>query len=220
MTVAYENRRDAGRILAKSVAQALGPNLKPASWIVLALPRGGVPVGFEMAQALGIPLDVLVVRKLGLPGHEELAMGAIASGGGRFIHQQVMRDMGVSAEQLDEATQRERRELQRREQAYRGERNALDVRNRSVILVDDGLATGSTMIAAARALGKQPRQVVVTVPVAPPDTVEHLGREVDRMICPVTPDNFRAVGQFYRQFDQTSDDEVRDLLQRAWRDDT
>jgi len=184
--------------------------------VVLALPRGGVPVGFEVAKALNAPLDVFVVRKLGLPGQEELAMGAIASGGIRVLNRDLIRALGIPEEVVDRITQEEQRELERRERAYREGRPPLDVRGRTVILVDDGLATGSSMRVAALALRqKQPAQIVVAVPVAARDTCAEFESVVDKIVCAVTPEPFWGVGQWYADFSQTSDEEVRDLLRRA-----
>lgn len=184
--------------------------------VVLALPRGGVPVGFEVVKALNAPLDVFVVRKLGVPGHKELAMGAIASGGIRVLNEKVVRTLGIPDEVVDTVAAEEERELERREREYRDGRPPIDVRGRTVILVDDGLATGSSMRVAALALKqKNPAQIVVAVPVASPDTCAEFESEVDQVICAVTPEPFWAVGQWYLDFSQTSDEEVRDLLRRA-----
>jgi predicted phosphoribosyltransferase len=183
---------------------------------VLALPRGGVPVGFEVAKALHAPLDVFVVRKLGLPGQEELAMGAIASGGVRVLNRDLLRALHIPEEVVDQITQEEQRELERREREYRDERSPIDVRGKSVILVDDGLATGSSMRVAVLALKqKGPAQVVVAVPVAPADTCAELQSVADKVVCAVTPQPFLGVGQWYEDFSQTSDEEVRELLRRA-----
>jgi putative phosphoribosyl transferase len=184
--------------------------------VVLALPRGGVPVGFEVAKALNVPLDVFVVRKLGLPGQEELAMGAIASGGVRVVNRELTRALGIPEEVVDQITQEEHRELERREREYREGRLAIDVRGKTVILVDDGLATGSSMRVAAFALRqKQPAQIIVAVPVAARDSCEELESVADKVVCAVTPEPFWGVGQWYEDFSQTSDAEVRDLLRRA-----
>jgi len=183
---------------------------------VLALPRGGVPVGYEVARALGIRLDVFVVRKLGVPGHEELAMGAIASGGVRVLNEDVISMAGVSPDQIERVTQREEQELQRREQSYRGAGEPIDVAGKRVFLVDDGLATGSTMRAAVRALrAMHAGEVMVAVPVAAPETCEQLREEADDVVCLLTPAAFYAVGLWYEDFSQTSDEEVKALLQRA-----
>jgi predicted phosphoribosyltransferase len=188
--------------------------------LVLALPRGGVPVAYEVAEALHAPLDVFVVRKLGVPGHEELAMGAIASGGMRVLNQEVVYGAHISDETIEHVAERELHELERREQVYRGNRPQIDPHGKIVILVDDGLATGSTMRAAVRALRLQaPRQIVVAVPTASPQTCTELQREVDEVICAATPEPFYAVGIWYEDFTQTSDDDVRALLLAAeqWR---
>jgi len=184
--------------------------------VVLALPRGGVPVAFEVATALHAPLDVFIVRKLGLPGHEEFAMGAIASGGVMVMNPDVA-GFHVPQTAVDAVAARERAELDRREQLYRGDRAPLELRNRIVILVDDGLATGSTMLAAVRSVRLQnPGSVVVAVPVASPEAVQALRSEADDVVCLATPHPFRAVGLWYRDFGQTSDGEVRQLLESAW----
>ena len=212
MPPAFRDRRDAGRQLAARLsARAADPDL-----LVLALPRGGVPVGFEVARALGAPLDVFLVRKLGLPGQEELAMGAIASGGVRVLNDDVVGALGVPASVIDEVARKEEKELRRREQSYRGSRPVPDLRGRAVILVDDGLATGSTMRAAVRAVKQMgPAKVVVAVPVAAASTRDDLAEEVDEIVCATPPEPFLAVGRWYEDFSQTSDDEVRELLQRA-----
>ena len=205
----FRDRREAGRELARRLSAYAGR----ADAAVLALPRGGVPVAFEVAKALGLPLDVFLVRKLGLPGHEELAMGAIASGGARVLDSEVVRAYGVSEEELRRVTAAERRELARREIAYRGDRPPLDLKGRTVILVDDGLATGSSMRAALAALEPlSPARVVVAVPVAPRSTVSALGDAADEIVCLRMPEPFLAVGMFYEDFGQTSDEEVRDFL--------
>jgi putative phosphoribosyl transferase len=184
--------------------------------LVLALPRGGVPVAFEVAQALGAPLDVFLVRKLGLPGHEEFAIGAIASGGVRVLNEDTLREYGVSREQVEAVVQAEEQELERRERSYRGDRPFPDVAGRTVILIDDGLATGSTMRAAIAALRQErPTRIIVAVPTAPRETCEELRAIVDEMACLVTPEPFYAVGLWYEDFSQTTDEEVRELLERA-----
>jgi putative phosphoribosyl transferase len=210
----FRNRSDAGRVLAaKLAAYAKRPDV-----IVLALPRGGVPVAFEVAQALETPLDVFLVRKLGVPGHEEYALGAIATGGVRVINQDVVRGLRIPPATIDAIAVREQQELERRERLYRGDRPGPDVRGRTVILVDDGLATGATMYAAVKALRQQGAgRVVVAVPIAPPETCEELRKAVDDIICAVTPEPFHAVGLWYEDFSQTTDDEVRDLLARSTR---
>ena len=208
----FKDRHQAGQILAsRLMAYANRPDV-----VVLALPRGGVPVGYEVAKALNVPLDVFVVRKLGVPGHEELAMGAIASGGVRVLNDEVVAALGIPPYMIDLITQREQRELERRDRDYRDGRPPLDVRGRTVILVDDGLATGSSMRVAAEALRqKQPAHIVVAVPVAAASTCREFESEVDEVICAATPEPFQAVGLWYQDFSQTSDEEVRELLRRA-----
>lgn len=209
----FRHRSHAGRQLAL----ALGEFAHRPDTLVLALPRGGVPVGFAIAQALDLELDVLLVRKLGLPGHEELAMGAIGSGGVRVLQPEVLHSFGVSPESLEAVCEREQAELARRERAFRGARPPPLLRRRQLILVDDGLATGSTMRAAIAVVRKAaPARIVVAVPVGAPDTCASLKREVDRLVCPVRPPAFGAVGRWYRHFDQTDDQEVQDLLALAW----
>lgn len=206
----FHDRTDAGRQLAERLTRYAGRD----DVLVLALPRGGVPVGYEVAEALGAPLDVFVVRKLGVPGHEELAMGAVASGGVRVLNEPVVDRLGISAEALDRATARELRELERRERAYRGTRPPLDVRGKVVILVDDGLATGSTMRAAVAALRRlNPARVVVAVPVGARETCSDF-EEADETICAHEPEPFYGVGMWYGDFSQTTDEEVQDLLGR------
>ena len=184
--------------------------------IALALPRGGVPVGYEVAKWLNAPLDVFIVRKLGVPGHEELAMGAIASGGVRLLNQNVIDMFGIPRDLIEMITAREQRELERQEREYREGRPPLDVQGRTVILVDDGLATGASMHVAVAALKhKKPAHIVVAVPVASQETCSEFDGEVDQVVCAVTPEPFWSVGQWYEDFSQVSDDEVRDLLRRA-----
>jgi predicted phosphoribosyltransferase len=209
----FRDRFEAGRRLATALEHYAGrPNL-----LVLALPRGGVPVGYEVASALPAPLDVMLVRKLGVPGHEELAMGAIASGGVRVISNDVVAALGIPDRAIATIAAHEEHELERRNQLYRGDRQPPDVRGKTVILVDDGLATGSTMRAAVAALKAQgPERLVVAVPVAAPETCEALSREVDEVVCARAPERFFAVGNWYVDFSQTSDAEVRGLLRRAW----
>lgn len=212
MLEAFEDRYEAGRLLAGRLEKYAG---QPGV-IVLGLPRGGVPVAFELARHLRVPLDVFIVRKLGVPGFEELAIGAIASGGVRVLNEEVARILPNSAAVIEEATARERIELDRREQLYRGDRPSLELRDKTVILVDDGLATGATMRAAVNALRqREVGRIVVAVPVGAPETCQELEGEVDEAICVISPDYFQAVGQFYNDFSQTSDDEVRELLKRA-----
>jgi predicted phosphoribosyltransferase len=208
----FRDRTEAGRQLAARLKQyADRPDV-----LVLALPRGGVPVGHEVARALHAPMDVFIVRKLGVPGHEELAMGAVATGGVRVLNDQVVQGLGIPDYVIDAVAHWEQQELARRERLYRGQRPPPDVRGKTVILVDDGLATGSTMLAAVRALRQLgPAQIVVAVPVASRDTCELLKSEVDEVVCAVTPEPFYAVGLWYRNFSQTTDEEVRELLEQS-----
>ncbi len=208
----FRDRRDAGRALAR----LLGPYGDRGDVVVLALPRGGVPVGYEVATALGAPLDVFLVRKLGVPGHEELAMGAIASGGTVVINDDVIRGFRIGPKVVQRVAEQEGQELLRREQAYREGRPPPDVTGKVVILVDDGLATGSSMLAAVHAVRQQhPRQIVVAVPAAPESTCRELGSVVDDVVCATTPSPFLAVGESYWDFTQTTDEEVRQLLREA-----
>jgi erythromycin esterase-like protein/orotate phosphoribosyltransferase len=210
--VLFRDRHEAGRALAGLLEHYRGRD----DVIVLGLPRGGVPVAYEVATALGAPLDVFLVRKLGVPGHEELAMGAIASGGVVVLNDDVVRDMGITPEVLRGVAEREAQELQRRERAYRGDRPMPQIAGKVVVLVDDGLATGSSMRAAIQALRTLgPARIVVAVPAAPESTCRELAAEVDEVICATTPSPFFAVGASYYNFTQTTDDEVRDLLQAA-----
>jgi putative phosphoribosyl transferase len=209
---AFIDRRNAGRVLATRLAKYAGRN----DVVVLALPRGGVPVAYEVASALAVPMDVFLVRKLGTPGHRELAMGAIASGGLRVLNEDVVRWYGISESAIERIAREEQEELERRERAYRGDRPAPDLTNRIVILIDDGLATGSTMRAAAQAVrARRPAHVVIAVPVGAPQTCAELAAVADEVICARMPEPFSAVGQWYLNFDQTSDDEVRELLQTS-----
>jgi predicted phosphoribosyltransferase len=205
----FANRAEAGRQLAEKLIAYRGQ----ASAIVLGLPRGGVPVAYEVAQRLGLPLDVFVVRKLGVPGYEELAMGAIASGNVLVLNDDVMRALPNAEAMLEAVRAREKVELQRRETRYRQDRPAPDLNGRVVILVDDGLATGATMRAAAAALRKQGvGKIVVAVPVGAPETCQEIEAVADETICAIMPPYFHGVGQFYEDFSQTSDEEVRELL--------
>jgi predicted phosphoribosyltransferase len=207
----FHDRHDAGRQLAARLMHYTGrPDV-----LVLALPRGGVPVGYEVARALGAPLDVFLVRKLGVPGREELAMGAIASGGVRVLNEEVIRLLRIPDEVIDRVAEEELRELERREQAYRDGRPAPSVCDRTVILVDDGLATGSSMRAAVQALRQQgPARIVVAAPVGAPETCAAMGEAADEAVCAQEPEHFAAVGLWYEDFTQTTDEEVRDLLAR------
>lgn len=206
---AYRDRVQAGRELAESLRDLA--DRPDAS--VLGLPRGGVPVAAEVAAVLHAPLDVMVVRKVGVPGHEELAMGAVAGGGAYVLNDALVQQLNISPETIHQATERERRAVEQRERLYRGDREPIDLTGRCVILVDDGIATGASMRAAvqmARQLGA--REVVVAVPVAPPQSVAELSRHADRVVCPRTPLHFFAVGQWYEDFEQVTDDEVRRIL--------
>lgn len=207
----FQDRHDAGRALARALRPL--PGLDDA--IVLALPRGGVPVAFEVARDLRLPLDVFVVRKLGVPGEEELAMGALASGGVVVLNHDVVQTLHIRQATIDAVIAREQLEIERREALYRAGRPPLTLEGRTVILVDDGLATGSTMKAAVRALRPVADRLIVAIPVAAAFTCAELRTEVDDLVCLHTPGHFFAVGQFYRQFDQTTDDEVRTLLAEA-----
>jgi putative phosphoribosyl transferase len=205
----FRDRAEAGRLLAEQLREFAGRD----DVVVLALPRGGVPAAFEVARALGAPLDVFLVRKLGVPGHEELALGAIATGGIRVLNRDLLQRLGIPARVVESIVAKELREIERRERAYRDDRPAPDVAGRTVILVDDGLATGSTMLAAIHALRQQdPGRIVVAVPVADADVCHGLRAVADEVICLFTPHPMRAVGLWYDDFSQTSDDEVRELL--------
>lgn len=208
----FIDRADAGKRLAKW----LTGSIPSGNLLILALPRGGVPVAFEVAKAFGAPLDILMVRKLGLPGEEELAIGAIASGGIRFLDEAFIARLKLPSSVIDEITAREERELQRREQLYRQGRPAAIITDYTVVLIDDGLATGATMKAAARAVRIQrPQQIIVAAPVAAAQSCRELSAEVDSVVCPCTPRPFIAVGVWYEHFRQISDGEVQDLLHQA-----
>ena len=205
----FRNRREAGQVLA----ERLRPIITAAGAVVLGLPRGGMPVAYEVARLIGAPLDVCVVRKLGVPGHEEYAMGAIASGGVQLLDARTIRELRIPHHEVERTIVREREELERRERAYRGGRTTVDVRGRTVILVDDGLATGASMAAAVSAIRKRaPREIIVAVPVASASACESLGRVADRCVCAEVPEPFLGVGQWYGDFRQTTDEEVRELL--------
>lgn len=211
----YRDRADAGRKLASYVLD-YARSRRP---VVLALPRGGVPVGYEIAKALGAPLDVYIVRKVGVPGHEELAMGAIASDGSYVVDEATMESLGITQEHFRAALERELAELKRREIAYRDDRPEPELTGRNVIVVDDGLATGASMYSAVAALRQRsPAEIAVAVPVAPAETCRTLERLADRVFCPHQPTYFGSVGFYYDDFAQTSDSEVRDLLARALRE--
>lgn len=205
----FADRHDAGQFLAEKLSKyANDPDV-----IVLALPRGGVPVAYEIARALNVPMDVFLVRKLGVPIYEELAMGAIASGGVRVLNPDVVRKLGITEDMIESVAQDEERELNRREAHYRGDRPALNLEHKTVILVDDGLATGASMRAAVEALKQlHPRKIVVSVPVGAAETCAQFEREVNEMVCGLAPEDFVAVGRWYADFRQTTDEEVIDLL--------
>ena len=208
--IPFRNRRDAGKKLAQKLLRyANDPDV-----IVLALPRGGVPVGYEVALTLNVPLDIFLVRKLGLPGQEELAIGAIASGGIRVLNEDIIHALSIPEEVINRVVQRELQELQRREHLYRGDRPASQVRARTVILVDDGLATGASMRAAVAGLRAQnPKRIVIAVPTAAPQVCEAFEHEVDEIVCAITPEPFVGVGRWYEDFSQTTDEGVRLFLE-------
>lgn len=210
----FQNRRDAGRALARALEA-----YDSTDAVVLALPRGGVPVGFEIARALKLPLDIFIVRKLGVPGQEELAIGALAMGGTIVLNQDVIHHMNISRETIQAVVEREKLEIERRELAYRDGRPPAQIKGRIAILVDDGLATGASMLAAARALRPGAAQVIAAVPVAAQSTCNELRNEVDQIVCAATPQPFFAVGMYYRNFAQTTDEEVRTLLSQARSDE-
>ncbi len=205
----FRDRREAGEVLAHELASYSGTD----NLLVLGLARGGVPVGWQVAAALRAPLDVFLVRKLGVPQWQELAMGALATGGGVVINDSLVRSLGISEQQLQDAIDRETAELHRREQAYRGDRPPPDIAGKVAILVDDGIATGASMLAAVRAVrASDPAQVVVAVPVGPPSACREIGAEADDVVCATMPPGFEAVGQVFEDFHQVTDDEVRELL--------
>lgn len=211
MTV-FKDRNDAGQQLAKALDEFAGND----NVVVLALPRGGVPVAYEVARVLQAPLDVMVVRKLGVPGQRELAMGAIASGNIRVMNEGIVNQLAIPQKAIDEVVEEERIELERRERLYRGSEGRCDIKGKVIILVDDGIATGATMRAAIAAIKQQqPKQLVVAVPTAALDSCQRISGEVDRMVCLSTPEPYIAVGCWYRRFSQTRDDEVTQLLQKA-----
>jgi len=213
MELPIADRETAGQILARELQTYSNRD----DVIVLAMPRGGVPVAFEIAQALNVPLDLILVRKLGTPGQEEVAMGAIASGNIRVLIPEVIGPLHIKEAAVEAVTEKEKRELERRQKAYRGDRPLPEVENKIVILVDDGIATGATMKAAIEALKLQhPAKTVAAVPVAPLDTVEQLKELADEVICPATPEPFWAIGRWYLNFSQLTDEEVRGYLEKAW----
>lgn len=208
----FTDRRDAGRILARK----LSVYADQTDVIVLALPRGGVPVAYEVALSLRAPLDIFLVRKLGVPGREELAIGAIASGGIRVLNEDIIRALGIPDDVINIVAQREWQELQRREHTYRGERPAMDIRHRQIILVDDGLATGASMRAAVVGVRAQgPARIVIAVPAAAPELCDAFQFEVDEMVCAMTPEPFQGLSRWYENFSQTTDAEVRTFLEEA-----
>lgn len=210
--VVFKDRTDAGRKLAEELAEYSGRK----DVILLALPRGGVPVAFEVAKKLGLELDVFIVRKLGVPGYEELAMGAISSGGTKVMNMSVVKSLQISGDAIDSVVAAERKELERREELYRKGKPKLDVTGKTAILIDDGLATGATMKAAVLALRMQnPEKIIVAVPTASREACEEFAAEVDKTVCLTTPEPFYGVGAWYENFNQTSDEEVCDLLKMA-----
>jgi putative phosphoribosyl transferase len=214
METVFQNRREAGRQLAQELEEYAHRN----NVIVLALPRGGVPVAFEIAQFLEVPMDILLVRKLGVPGHEELAMGAIASGGIQYIDQQMVEQLGVEESWVQEIANREQQKIDRQTRIFRDDLPLPEIRDQIVIVVDDGMATGSTMRAAVRALREQhPQKIVIAVPVTAPSSYLALRDEADEIVAVLIPQSFYAVGQWYNDFSQTSDEEVKELLEEARR---
>lgn len=210
----FRDRRAAGKILAQKLSAYAGRS----DVIILGLPRGGVPVAYEVALTLNAPLDIFIVRKLGLPGHEELAIGAIASGGVRVLNEDIIHALNIPEEMINRVVQQELQELERREQNYRGDRPAPDLHDRTVILIDDGLATGASMRAAVAGVRTQhPARIVIAVPTAAPETCNALEFEVDEIVCTMTPEPFFGVSRWYADFRQTTDEEVRALLEEATR---
>ena len=213
MMQGYKNRQEAGKILADKLKHLKGRS----GLLVLGLPRGGVVVAEAVASELEAELDVLLVRKLGIPGHEEVAMGAIATGGAEYLNQDIINQLYISDEHLEMVRQKETAELKRRETEFRGDRNIYSVEGRTVIIVDDGIATGATIQVAESALRKRgPGRIVIAVPVAPPSVIMTLKQQADEVVCPLAPESFRAVGQWYQDFAQTTDTEVRRILRRNW----
>ena len=214
MPLPFRDRVEAGRALAHKLESYRGQE----DVLVLALPRGGVPIAFEVSRAIEAPLDIYLVRKLGVPGHEELAIGAIASGGVRVLNHDVVYMTGIDEQGIDAIAEREQKEIERRERTYRDGRPAAEIAGKTIILIDDGLATGATMLAAARAIRKQrPAKLVVAVPVSSPEVCDYFRKEVDEIVCAEMPTPFQAVGLWYDDFTQTSDEEVRELLDRSAR---
>lgn len=212
VTAQFQDRREAGRLLAAKLESHTGD----PSLLVLALPRGGVPVGYEVALALNTPLDVFLVCKLGAPGYEELALGAISSGGTRILNHEVIQHLGISERMIEAITSEKLQELERREKRFRGEREPAPIEGRTIILTDDGLATGASMRAAARALKtKRPKSIIVAVPIGSADTCNQIRAEADEVVCAMTPEPFYAVGAWYSDFMQIPDEEVRSLLDHA-----
>jgi putative phosphoribosyl transferase len=208
----FRDRKQAGELLARKLTKYANRE----DVVVLAIPRGGVPVGFEVARALHAPLDVFIVRKLGVPWQEELAFGAVATGGVRVLDEQIMESLQLTPEQIEKVTERENKELERRERVYRGKRAALAVKGKLVLLVDDGIATGSSMLAGITALRQlEPAQIIIAIPVAPPTTCARLRKKADDLVCVSMPESFFAIGQFYENFQPTSDVEVCALVEEA-----
>lgn len=213
MKLPISNRQLAGQALA----QELASRIDREDLLILALPRGGVPVAYELAVKFDVPLDLMLVRKLGTPGHVELAMGAIASGGVRVLNEDIVSSLGINNEVIDKVSREEEKELARREQVYRGKRPRPKIEDQQVLLVDDGIATGATMRAAIAALRQQrPRRIIIAVPVAPADTIRLLRNEADEVVCLATPEPFMAIGNWYADFNQVTDEEVRQLLTDRW----